>query len=862
MNGIGLDACRGFPNWTGGGFPPPDGKSVQLVPDGPCRQFAKSGVVDAADTVVAARGEEESSGVPLSERKISDASRPLRNTRIVESWLEQSVLQSGVELSADVLKAAAAGGETSLSKKELKLLEAARSAAAVTLRALDAFTGRELADFNARPAVLEALQAAIEGQMQLADALMQAANRTGSAKLMTLSTSANLRACEISRLACEMKMCADGDRGAPGWNLDEKGHVDRIAEVSARSHGTMAALERDERFDRLFTALGELEDPSSTDKAPVQVKKVADLLAECADRLAALKRTVTNVAALEALEKRLAEAHERFADARHSAVRKIAVDFVGGWKLPEVYDRDALRKLLDEARPGFPPAKAAKNILAAAERLSRAFREYKDAWLDRFDPKRHDRGDDCRKDAFVAMWDAIEEFHEKCRAWPDFLKEVRFNAVVDAFSHSNQAAKRLERICEVGSEFSRQDAIALLDGRLEFGSVAAAAGWGYGPDRVDSELAGAKLVGEEVKGKGSFNTVKLCTFRRPDGKECQRVFKAENGAWSSLSHGVVRIIGDYNENQLGIDVNFASHDIAEMVGCGGRIVKSSFGILDGVPGIFQEVAPGLSAAHKMKAPDDDAFSFADFYAMKNDPDEAKRALYRKMAGEFCRQLNQLQWLDLLAGQVDRSESNYMVRLGKDGSVSVKGIDNDESFPSSMTGLWIFKFGQNQAEKLKKLLGNEGWEKCVKRDAIVPDAESGKLTVDVNGFAADESIALLKAGFRSLFVPNHMDKDMLDGIRSIVDDPKRLEEYRQKLRNDHLTEDQINAAVSRLLAVKALGEHLEKIGRVFDAHGEPNGWEPSDKDIFDKLAENVSLEDERGSLFMVKNLARTFVPPKV
>ena len=69
-----------------------------------------------------------------------------------------------------------------------------------------------------------------------------------------------------------------------------------------------------------------------------------------------------------------------------------------------------------------------------------------------------------------------------------------------------------------------------------------------------------------------------------------------------------------------------------------------------------------------------------------------------------RELNRLQWLDLLTGQNDRHWENYFIHVDREThKVTVKGIDNDASYSQSRTGAVKYTFDKDRTTIFKSLL---------------------------------------------------------------------------------------------------------------------------------------------------------------
>ena len=80
-----------------------------------------------------------------------------------------------------------------------------------------------------------------------------------------------------------------------------------------------------------------------------------------------------------------------------------------------------------------------------------------------------------------------------------------------------------------------------------------------------------------------------------------------------------------------------------------------------------------------------------------------------LRGNLLRELNHLEWADVLSGQVDRHRDNYLVDINtKTGDVKVTGIDNDGSFSARRVGIVKYNIeGLVDNDKLTKLKAENG-----------------------------------------------------------------------------------------------------------------------------------------------------------
>ena len=204
---------------------------------------------------------------------------------------------------------------------------------------------------------------------------------------------------------------------------------------------------------------------------------------------------------------------------------------------------------------------------------------------------------------------------------------------------------------------------------------------GYHDSDINPAIDDKNVVEAKELGSGNFNTVSLVELK--DGS--QWVFKPEMPG---------RIAAPNTPHQYGLNnqqqiarINVAVQHTADTLGLGDIMVKTTTGAHNGQFGMFMEKAPGMTAKDyktsddRMAGPDKiGAFSITQM----NDAD------FAKVVGRVMRQENRLNWFDMITGQADRHADNYMIEIKKsDLSVTLKAIDNDASYGVLRTGLQKF-----------------------------------------------------------------------------------------------------------------------------------------------------------------------------
>lgn len=366
-------------------------------------------------------------------------------------------------------------------------------------------------------------------------------------------------------------------------------------------------------------------------------------------------------------------------------------------------------------------------------------------------------------------------------------------------------------------------------------------------DQLEMRAGDDSLKSSRVLGQGAANTVSLCAYRGENGEELRLVFKPEVAAQQGFATLYAHKLGYRDETRV-MQINVAASRVADAIGCGDVVARSSIGVHDGRVGLFMEQAPGRTAADVLgekpfvSAPGGRELSLGDLMGslVWSGKDKIVRA-------NLMRELNRLEWADVLSGQVDRHRDNYLVHINPaTGDVRVTGIDNDASFGTRKLGatkvdisgnfalqsdlraagvalpsvkLEMNALSEEQKQILRDRLPN------FREDAARVDvsgmfdiqkalADKGvvlpSMVVDCRGFR-DNQIELMKQhlGFNQLFSPSHIDRETFTKLMAVRED-----EYRRSLRGC-LDDDALDAAVERLRDAKALAQELQNAGRVVD-----------------------------------------------
>ncbi|MFR6517996.1 MAG: hypothetical protein ACLUPV_01495 [Bilophila wadsworthia] len=347
---------------------------------------------------------------------------------------------------------------------------------------------------------------------------------------------------------------------------------------------------------------------------------------------------------------------------------------------------------------------------------------------------------------------------------------------------------------------------AALDHHVDMNTILEASLRGIMADQLELRAGDAILTDTRKLGQGAANTVHLCTYRGRDGEDMKLVFKPEVGARRGLDHLCASGLG-YRNGARVMQLNVAASRVADAIGCGGTIARSSIGSHDGQLGLFMEAAPGKTffdiARGKpvCRMPDGKELNFPETCRVlrSNGKLDAMRA-------NLMRELSKMEWADVLSGQVDRHGDNYLIDINpQTGAVKITGIDNDASFGTRKAGMTVVDLSRptpRQQDFLSKLR-REGY-------TIPPDGR-----IDLSKLP-DRLLSETRQqfGFNQLFRPVFIDRDTFDKLTAIRED-----DYRAMLA-PCMDNEAVDAAVSRLKDAQRHAARLEREHRVVEDWAAP------------------------------------------
>ena len=409
--------------------------------------------------------------------------------------------------------------------------------------------------------------------------------------------------------------------------------------------------------------------------------------------------------------------------------------------------------------------------------------------------------------------------------------------------------------------FAGKDVAQTLFGKSTPGQVsnrAMALAMGARDENI-SKFIDAQSFEVTTLGSGAMNDVLKFTVKTDNGKESY-VFKPELAGATGLRIAGPSVHAHYDEKQGMVGLNIATCKMAGLIGCPNVVVDSKAMVVNNRYGLQMELAKGTEAGLFGLGKDKkDVKNYNTFVKLLKSPDLApdKRQNILKLANSLFRQATDLQWLDRLTVQGDRHALNYKVAFHRDWTVTLKGIDNDQAFPTGQPSIsrftWddpkdISQFVTGLAANLGYGTGDTGpkdpvgWLKNAMNGnlkSLPPNAReklkagtrgiairnvAGKDVLTIDTANCSEKVRTVLAGsgfgFRTLNVPSVMSAGMHAALVSIDTNrgAKSLEEVVKENLNGLVSEANIKSAASRLKEMIELARDYEKNGRIIPDDG--------------------------------------------
>lgn len=750
-----------------------------------------------------------------------------------------------------------------LDKDSLKLLGKTADKAAKTLKALDKFTGAQLAaavksgtgqrgsfaELDLTTSAGKAVKAAVDAQNELSDMLLQldrqldslerhddemrAANpdywgvdRELHNEVVELRQLCDRRAAEIDALAFQMHdfavcQAARGDNADPNIAAILKAKVDDLLPRQALAmHGTADALATVSKD--ISGRLRPLAEKIDAFKQNPNASLAGDNYLALQSDIRTMKEAVADIREhgiqvgggrmmvakdiLMALEKEVAQAEELFKTARHDVKQRMLDNFIN--------TADTLFRMTDQDEG----------------QLRRDNEEHADTLFDKRDLFLASLA--VVKNALLAenpSQNAINQALNNSVAAADQLLEATYNITVPLGSRGGDVTKFIgtaqavhtvvaklvtmaNNILNSERLFTGNEAMSIFKGELSVSSVVESRARSLRTDDVDPANEDANIESSRPLGAGEVGTVYL--LRRKDGSEV--VFKGEMESRTGLNTCCAGKGASYLKSQQTVNLNIATKNAANALGCGNLIVNYKAGTHNGTFGFFMDKAKGRSAhdlAGKGGSKTDEAGLTGKEISNLEDGER------RRVKGEIMRQLNRLQWLDIIAGQLDRHSDNYFIHVDRQThNVTVAGIDNDACYSKYRTGVGTFALDASRSSQFVKnlvmVLQNAGVrnpedeaKRLLWEDPSI--TRQGK-NITVNALKATNK-AIISAlaettGVKSIAVPDKIDRDFYNHLMELKNNADARKAYLDSIRS-RIGSENLAAAEARLNDVIAHAERL-------------------------------------------------------
>ena len=749
-----------------------------------------------------------------------------------------------------------------LTEEECDRLDNLAKDAAAKLKALDNFSGRELAKalmtksgelvwskgfFGGMKPVTLAVKAAVEAQEALSAELAKLDERIArsdevDAKLQEAFTELQFqcdrRATEIYSIVVRMHDLAQRD--AANGLIDEQvqEYLDAtFKELMPREailmHGTAEALEtmRAKFADAINPLAQKLEAFAADPDKTLSMQEVAELdagMASMKNTLAYVRangveigtgRTEVDKTILDEMEKILDAAKEQVDGAKEESVMRAR----------RAFPRDvAMTFSLDRLPNG-------RNIMDGAGKSNNVLVQFVNAtaslatMLEQFATGARPMGE------FDEAFDLCELNFPKKESLKNAMVQVGFDnevatnfiKVINEMVIVRAQFKELMRIGDAlkanadDSSLIAEDVRNFMLGGERLSVYIEAKSRGYLRGDVDPKTDADNIAYARRLGSGVAGSTYLLTTR--SGEEV--VFKPEIDGRLGLSKLALGSTANYLDSQTTANLNLATQQTAKIFGCEDLVVKYSVGVHDGQFGTFMEKAKGFSGedwAYK-NAGNNGGISPFDLKNVVMNP-QARRRIQAKVA----RQLNRLMWLDIITGQGDRHWNNYFVHIDENTrEVTVKGIDNDASFSAIRVGVqkYVVKGDIAQAlldeigEVCEKLHGTQSadeWQRRILRDPGLAIDQARKIVIVDLSKAKSPEIgmgAMELIGLKYAAVPEEIDEDFYNRLIDMDQHPEKKRAYLESIA-PRLSPDSVRAAEMRLDDAIAHAKKLHDENRVY------------------------------------------------
>lgn len=424
--------------------------------------------------------------------------------------------------------------------------------------------------------------------------------------------------------------------------------------------------------------------------------------------------------------------------------------------------------------------------------------------------------------------ESLDAFKNGRKDGPVDLLDIAFvppNAMSSQVAHLELLANNAKSLKE--DKFQTGGTVlAAFEGEIRFTTIVEARMRGIADDEVDPKLDDINIESSEVLGKGNVNTVYEVTCK--DGSKY--VFKPESEGRLAIEK--LCFTKGLEKTQMIAGLNMATQKTAEALGLGDIMTKTTVGAHKGSFGIFMEKAPGMTTVSWRKSEDSNAYGEGQL-----SPKQIKELSddkYAKVVGGLLRQANRMEWFDIITGQGDRHDSNYLLAVNADDfSVSLKAIDNDACFPAYRTGIGKYTLDSGTALKFKKNLENI-FKKLYPtpvfpiRQAInsahdiyfngegdgFTRNDDDSVTIDISKVKSPMAIVALRdtLGIQTAVLPDRIDEELYNHLMELGRNGTARKNYIADLKA-HLSGPAVDAAVKRLDDAVAHAKKLAEHGKV-------------------------------------------------
>ena len=771
-----------------------------------------------------------------------------------------------------------------LDKNSLRLLEKTANAAAKTLKALDKFTGSQLAASFNQDGIIDpntktgkALLAAIKAQQDLSDLFSQLGKSLGAMSrheaemkganpgfkgvdpklldaVFDMQLLCDRRGTEINHLARQMRdfalyQTAEGNIPDPGIAAILKAKVNELLPRQALAmHGTTDALSTvsKEVAGKLRPVAEKIDAFRNNPSASLDSNAYKALQSDIATMKAALQDIRTNgievgkgrmmVAKdiVKALEEEVGKAEDMFKSAKRAVLEKVFDNYMTTMKsLFYADESEEIHQASDDPKQEEmlilrnevvnDMEEAAKLVLDAMDKADAPNEKTGDKSADALGPKE--------------LEDKINGIIKKAISLTRKANEVElspspsrqnYNAMVSRLRGASSAVvgffKAASNVYKGDREFfTGAEAMGVFNGTISVSSIVEARARGLEDSDVNPANEDANITGERKLGQGAAGSVYELT--RSDGVKV--VFKGETESRTGLADIAAGGGHSYDLGQETVNLNIAAKNAAKALGMGDLIVDYSVGTHKGVFGFYMEKAKGMPACSfvhgKSSKSPDAGMSAADLKRLPSSDRQTVKA-------GIMRELNRLQWLDLVTGQADRPWDNYFIHVDRETlKVTVNGIDNDAGYSQYRTGAMKFEFDAEKSKDVRILLNKLAqkidsrnakaeYERLLK-DPGITVGEKGLITIDATKIANKAMAKVLSAvmGMQTLAIPDKIDRETYQTLVDLKGGPKR-DAYLASIK-PRLSKASYKAAVQRLDDVIAHAEALASKGGIV----EPDGW---------------------------------------